>query len=163
MTNAELCHFGIKGQKWGVRRFQNKDGTRTAAGKRRRKNYIVEGAKSIGSKIKNHKANKNRPADHDQLIKSTNAKYLYKHRNELSDAELANRVNRINMENNLRKQAGFISDITMDSIKGGYTGAIQETIKGASKIAVTTAMGSAAVKAGVPILAEATKVKKKGA
>lgn len=51
----------------------------------------------------------------------------------------------------------------MDSIKGGYTGAIQETIKGASKIAVTTAMGSAAVKAGVPILAEATKVKKKGA
>lgn len=28
-----LIHHGIKGQKWGVRRFQNPDGTRTAAGK----------------------------------------------------------------------------------------------------------------------------------
>ena len=31
----ELYHHGIKGQKWGVRRFQNTDGTRTAAGKKR--------------------------------------------------------------------------------------------------------------------------------
>lgn len=34
MENS-LTHYGIKGQKWGVRRFQNKDGTRTAAGKKR--------------------------------------------------------------------------------------------------------------------------------
>lgn len=31
----QLYHYGIRGQKWGVRRFQNEDGTRTAAGKRR--------------------------------------------------------------------------------------------------------------------------------
>lgn len=31
----ELMHYGIKGQKWGVRRFQNKDGTLTAKGKKR--------------------------------------------------------------------------------------------------------------------------------
>ena len=31
----ELYHHGIKGQKWGVRRFQKKDGTLTAAGKKR--------------------------------------------------------------------------------------------------------------------------------
>ncbi len=32
---SEIYHHGIKGQKWGVRRFQNADGTRTSAGKRR--------------------------------------------------------------------------------------------------------------------------------
>ena len=32
----ELYHHGIKGQKWGVRRFQNSDGSYTAAGRKRR-------------------------------------------------------------------------------------------------------------------------------
>lgn len=32
---SELYHHGIKGQKWGVRRFQNSDGTLTAAGQKR--------------------------------------------------------------------------------------------------------------------------------
>lgn len=35
ILNDELYHHGIKGQKWGVRRFQNADGTRTTAGKQR--------------------------------------------------------------------------------------------------------------------------------
>ena len=30
----ELYHHGVKGQRWGVRRYQNADGTLTAAGKR---------------------------------------------------------------------------------------------------------------------------------
>lgn len=34
-TSRSLSHHGIKGQKWGVRRFQNKDGTLTAKGKKR--------------------------------------------------------------------------------------------------------------------------------
>ena len=33
----ELYHHGIKGQKWGVRRFQNADGSLTRAGLKRRK------------------------------------------------------------------------------------------------------------------------------
>ena len=31
----ELRHHGIKGQKWGIRRYQNEDGTLTDAGKKR--------------------------------------------------------------------------------------------------------------------------------
>lgn len=35
MYDNSLMHHGIKGQKWGVRRFQNEDGSLTSAGKRR--------------------------------------------------------------------------------------------------------------------------------
>lgn len=34
-NNSELQHHGIKGQRWGVRRFQNKDGSLTPAGEKR--------------------------------------------------------------------------------------------------------------------------------
>ena len=34
MTENELAHYGIKGMHWGVRRFQNPDGTLTEAGRR---------------------------------------------------------------------------------------------------------------------------------
>ena len=40
MNNDYLIHHGIKGQKWGVRRFQNEDGSLTDAGK---KHYALEG------------------------------------------------------------------------------------------------------------------------
>lgn len=32
---SEIYHYGVKGQKWGVRRYQNEDGTLTDAGKER--------------------------------------------------------------------------------------------------------------------------------
>lgn len=35
MSNSELYHYGVKGMKWGVRRYQNKDGSLTSAGKKR--------------------------------------------------------------------------------------------------------------------------------
>ena len=35
LISLELYHHGIKGMKWGVRRFQKKDGSLTSAGKKR--------------------------------------------------------------------------------------------------------------------------------
>ena len=46
----ELCHHGTKGMRWGVRRFQNKDGSLTAAGKKRRAKLEGELDKLGGSK-----------------------------------------------------------------------------------------------------------------
>ena len=37
-----LCHHGIKGQKWGVRRFQNADGSLTNTGKKRYSNRQIK-------------------------------------------------------------------------------------------------------------------------
>ena len=33
--DKELKHYGVKGMKWGIRRYQNTDGSLTAAGKKR--------------------------------------------------------------------------------------------------------------------------------
>ena len=35
ITGGELYHHGIKGMKWGVRRYQNPDGSLTLAGQKR--------------------------------------------------------------------------------------------------------------------------------
>ena len=35
ISDEELYHYGIKGQKWGVRRYQNDDGSLTPSGKKR--------------------------------------------------------------------------------------------------------------------------------
>lgn len=49
VINGELYHHGVLGQKWGVRRFQNADGSLTAKG--------VTHSKSLKRKLE--KANKN--------------------------------------------------------------------------------------------------------
>lgn len=89
-----LEHHGIKGQKWGVRRFQNKDGTRTDAGKKRERSNSDEQVHEDYNKAHNSKSVKN-----------------------MSDAELRNRLNRLQMEkqykqlssNDTKKGKEFVS------------------------------------------------------
>ena len=47
MDEQSLAHYGIKGQKWGIRRFQNADGTLTEDG---RKHYGVGDPREKSSK-----------------------------------------------------------------------------------------------------------------
>lgn len=70
-----LEHHGIKGQKWGVRRYQNKDGSRTAAGKKREQSRSEDPAHEDYTKAHSGKSVKN-----------------------MSDVELRNRLNRLQME-----------------------------------------------------------------
>lgn len=60
MNSNYLAHFGIKGQKWGVRRFQNEDGSFTEEGKARygRKSYVPTNPVAYLAKRKNDKINK---------------------------------------------------------------------------------------------------------
>ena len=96
MNADELKHYGIKGMKWGVRRFQNSDGSLTADGKKR---YSGDNLKDIQKQVNQGKnvvdgvkKTKTKAAEkqHEKKIKSDLS--------QMSDKELRDIVNRLNME-----------------------------------------------------------------
>lgn len=68
----ELYHHGVKGQKWGIRRYQNDDGTLTAEGKKR---YGVESVSEMSKEtLKQYQAD--RKAAAKEAIKDLKSKKL---------------------------------------------------------------------------------------
>lgn len=50
--NNELYHHGIIGQKWGIRRFQNRDGSLTPAGRKRQRTMSSDAKEAYSLKKK---------------------------------------------------------------------------------------------------------------
>ena len=96
ISEDELRHHGIKGQKWGIRRFQNKDGSLTNAGKKRydgpaqtkkEKKELKKSQKEWDKKFEeNYIAAYNRAAEKsDKLVAEVNKKYAKYDFSDLSD------------------------------------------------------------------------------
>lgn len=83
----ELYHHGIKGQKWGVRRYQNSDGSLTKAGKDRYRKFNIKDIEDTLHKVKISDINKNLEERKATIDSDTR---LYKHITTTPDFKLGN-------------------------------------------------------------------------
>ena len=90
--NNYLAHHGIKGQKWGVRRFQNVDGTYTLEGKKRLLEYLKQAGRNGTIAAKAHVRNR---------VKNFSARH--KPVSQMSDEELKEYATRLQSEANVKR------------------------------------------------------------
>lgn len=124
----ELYHWGIKGMKWGVRRYQNSDGSLTPAGKKRY-NSIVE--------------------DH-----SDHSKTYRKDVRTMSDQELRDSLNRLNMERQYAQLTAKEKSTGRKLIESLLTESGKEIAK-----SYITKYGKKGIEAGVKYLVDSAKKK----
>lgn len=120
MNSTWLAHHGIPGMKWGIRRFQNSDGTYTEAGKKRYSSGIGKLRDSVTESFNKKQRNK---------------KYD-KTRSSMSDSDLDAAINRLKKEKQLHEM-----------IHPGRTYA-KEIIKNVGQRVLTTAAVGVALYAG---------------
>lgn len=134
----ELYHHGIKGQKWGVRRFQNLDRTWTAAGKIRygaskTASTITSGVKKVGKHIV--------------------TKFKRKHPWLMSDEEVKKDLERINLEKNYKAAMSELKSKNTSRLRNSIANILE---KGGTKLAETVAtdLGKKMVEEGFKSKAE---------
>lgn len=154
----ELMHWGIKGMKWGVRRYQNKDGSLTPAGKKRYDKEMAklkEEEKIAKNKLRTQaKLNKlDEKRKEIEALKSGKpvAKSAKQHSKpsvkDMSDEELRQTVNRLLMEQQYAKlnpqqvSAGqkFVKKVMNDVVAPAATEVGKNVLKDAMTKAVKNA------------------------
>ena len=169
MSNEqELQHHGVIGMKWGVRRYQNKDGSLTPAGKSHKKIKAMQSrADSKAKKIKEEgkikvaeakakakaqgKVDKAKEKVEAKLkkINSKSSAAKEKSLSELSNAEIKAKIERIKLENELKsltpeqKSAGqkFIEKIGKDVIGPAAISAGKDAMTNFLKNKMSDALG----------------------
>ena len=93
----ELNHHGIPGMRWGIRRYQNKDGSLTAAGRKRVAKMKDEYTELTGKKL----IRKPTPKDNKSSSQNGDENVNRKSIKNMSDTEIQNRINRLQKEKQL--------------------------------------------------------------